>query len=161
MDEITEFLQDDANASSYYAAREMHYGRLEWLAEHIRRTDFQIDPIVARKILAMIEGSEPNCYFELKAAKRSDLPTRFLNPQLRMFRDVDMAVDLARRCRFQRGRMKDACQKVGVAFGLSAGYVAKQTLPHRQLAMNVIDEEEAEARYRRGETDILGRPIYP
>lgn len=57
--------------------------------------------------------------------------------------------------------MKDACEKVGETFGLSAAYVAKQTLPHRQYALGVIDEEEAQVRYRRGETDILGRSIYP
>ena len=159
MDEIAELLEVNPGASSYYAAREMHYGRLEWLAEHIRRSDFQIDPTVARKILAMIEGSDPSCYFELKAVKRSDLPSRFMNPQLRMFRDINMAVDLARRCRFKRGKMKAACEKVGETFRLSAAYVAKRTLPHRQHALDVIDEEEAQARYRRGKTDILGRSI--
>lgn len=64
--ECTEILdgspEERGDFSAMYAANELHSGRLEWLAEHIRRSNFQISPMVARKLLALIERTQENLY---------------------------------------------------------------------------------------------------
>ncbi|MCY1670189.1 hypothetical protein OVA07_04095 [Novosphingobium sp. SL115] len=147
--------------SAGYAATEMHYGRLEWLAEHIRRSNFHISPMVAKKILEMLENEGDYCRFEIKAVRRSDLSPRSQDPQMRDFRAADMALEVARACKFKRGELKQAYHDVGVRFGLEAAVVARQVRPFKQMALNVLAEEEAQAAYERGEIDFLGRPKSP
>ena len=161
MDEIERLLEVNPEASAGYALTEMHYGRLAWLAEHIRRCNYQISPLVAKKILAMLEGTEQSCFFELKAVRRTGLPPGKQDPQLLMFRAADMAIEVARICKFKRGDLKDAVYEVGVAHGLKPEYVRKQIKPFKQHALRVIEEEEMQASYDRGETDYLGRPKSP
>lgn len=161
MDEIERLLEVSPEASAGYARTEMHYGRLEWLAEHIRRCNYQISPLVAKQILAMLEGTDQSCLFELKAVRRADIPPGKKNDQLRMFRAANMAVEVGRMCKFKRGGLKDAVFKVGKAYGLEAEYVRKQIKPFQQYALDIVEEEEMQARYERGETDFLGRPKSP
>lgn len=144
-----------------YATVEMHYGRLPWLAEHIRRNDFQIHPEVARKLLELLEGSNPKCFFELKAVRRGNLPPRAQDPQLRLFRAAEMAEKVARACKFKRGQLKQACFDVGEEYGISAEVVQREIRPHKQYGLDIVAEEEAQAAYDRGEIDYLGRPINP
>lgn len=155
MDEIEKLLEEKPEASAGFAVRELHYGRLEWLAEHIRLSNLRIDPLVAEKLLAMIEGSETNCYFELKAVRRSELPPRFKDPQLTLHRNLDMAIEVARRSGFKRGHIQPACEDVGVIYGLKGSYVAKQVRPFRKLALDVVKEEQMQMAYEQGEEDIL------
>jgi hypothetical protein len=152
---------DNPDSSPYYAIVEMRYGRLDWLAEHIRRSDFQISPLVARQLLAMLEASDPGCIFELKASRRSDLPPRAVDSQLAEFRSLDMAVEVARLSGFKRGALKRACYEVGEKYQLKAEHVARLVRPHKQAALDIIDEEEAKAAYLCGEVDFLGRSKTP
>lgn len=161
MDEIEELLKENPEASASYALREMHYGRLEWLAEHIRRCNFQISAIVARKILSMLERSEDECFFELKAVRRSDLPPRAADPTLKMHRDVDMALEVARRGGFHRAMLKRVCFDVGTLHELSAEYVEKRVRPFRKLALDAVAEEMAEQNVHQRKTDILDPPKDP
>lgn len=161
MDEIEALIEESPAASAHYAAMEMHYGRLAWLAEHIRRCDFQISPEVARKLLAMLEGTDPHCYFELKAVRRSDLPPRAEDPQLRLFRAADMAIEVARKSGFKRGKLKKALYEVGQKYGLGADYVGKEVRRFKQYGLEVVAEENAQAAYEGGEVDFLGRSISP
>lgn len=158
----SEPLPDDGpGASAYHAVRELHYGRLEWLAEHIRCSNFQIDPEVARKLLAMIEGTDSNCFFEVRLARRSDIPPRAHDPQLSEIRDAEMAIEVAKLGGFQRGHLKRACHKVAEAYGLKADYVERKVRLHRDMAMKAVEAEELQKAYERGEVDFLGRPKSP
>lgn len=161
MDEIEELLKNIPEASVYYAVRELHYGRLEWLAEHIRRCDLQISPVVALKILSMIEGTDSNCFFELRAHRRSDLPPRRRDPQLRLHRNMDMAIEVARKCGFRRGYIKRACHEVGERYNLKGDYVAREISPFREKALEVAEEERVADAFRSGEVDFLGRSKSP
>ncbi len=161
IDETDDAEEVGPDLSRGYATVEMHYGRLPWLAEHIRRNDFQIHPEVARKLLELLEGSNPKCFFELKAVRRGNLPPRAQDPQLRLFRAADMAIKVARACKFERGYLKQACFEVGHEYGLTAAVVLKEVRPLKQYGLDVVAEEEAQAAYERGEIDFLGRPINP
>lgn len=162
MDEIEDLLAHSPETSASHAVREMHYGRLEWLAEHIRRCDYQISPIVAQKILTMLEGSEPHCFFELKAIRRADLPPRSEDPQLRLMRDMEMALEVARKGGFERrGYLARVCHEVAQKYHLKSAYVAKRIRPHRTEAIAIVEEEKAAEAYARGEVDFLGRPKCP
>ncbi len=154
MDEIEDLLREEPQASGYYALTEMHYGRLGWLAEHIRRCNFQISPAVARKILSMLENSEPECFFELKAVRRAGLAPRAQQPRLQLFRDFDMAVEVARKGGFRRGQLMRVCFEVGKPYGLSDKYVAKRIRQYRSRAIDSVDEEAAAEAYRRDKVDI-------
>lgn len=152
----------DANpieASAYNAVVELNYGRISWLAEHIRRSNFKIDPLVARKILALIELTEPNLFFELKLVRRSDLPPAHVDPQLRAHRDVDMAIEVARNGGFERAHREIVCHEVGRSRGLKGSYVYRCVLPYKNRALEIVEEEHLQAAYERGEIDFLGRPI--
>lgn len=129
------------DASAYHAVRELHYGRIDWLAEHIRCSNFQVHPEVARKLLAMIEGTDSNCFFEIRLARRSDMPPRAQDPQLSEIRDAEMAIEVARLGGFRRGHLKRACHKVAEAYGLKADYVERQVRSHRDMAIQAIEAE--------------------
>lgn len=162
MEESKKNLEDDIKESEFHAVREMHYGRLEWLAEHIRRSSYKISPIVAMKILVMLEGGEPHCFFELKAVRRADLPPRSEDPQLRLIRDMDMAIEVARKGGFERrGHLARVCHEVGKKHGLTSSYVAKRIRPHRKEAIAIVAEENTAEAYARGEVDFLGHPKCP
>lgn len=141
MDELEGFTDDGADVSAYNACREMHYGRLDWLAEHIRRCDFQISPLVARKILAMLEGAEPECFFGLVAVRRTDLPPNAADPILLLHRDADLALEVARRGGFNRSHLKNACFEVGKLRGLNPDYVAQRVRHLREYALHALAEE--------------------
>ena len=149
------------DASAYHAVRELHYGRIDWLAEHIRCSNFQVHPEVARKLLAMIEGTDSNCFFEIRLARRSDMPPRAQDPQLSEIRDAEMAIEVARLGGVRRGHLKRACHKVAEAYGLKADYVERQVRSHRDMAIQAIEAEELQQAYERGEVDFLGRPKSP
>lgn len=144
-----------------YAWRELHYGRIGWLAEHIRRSNFQIHPMVARKLLALIECSEPNLFFELKLVRRGDLLPAFKDPQLTLHRDVAMAYEVGKQSGFKRGLMKGAIYDVAERHGLEPDYVAKLIRPHKTMTLEVLAEERMAEAYQRGEVDFLGSPISP
>jgi hypothetical protein len=113
----------DAELSAHHAFCELHYGRVAWLAEHIRRSNFQISPMVARKLLALIEGGEANLFFELKLQRRSDLTPGFKDRQLVLFRDIHMAYAVGKLSGgFQRGRTKAAYHEVAEQYGLKESY---------------------------------------
>lgn len=147
VNEVVEHLEQNAGASAYYAFTEMHYGRLDWLAEHIRCSHFQIDPIVARKLLAMLEG-EDSSMFRLVAVRKEGIPSAGRDPQLLEFRDVDLALEVARQGGFSRGGMARVSHEVGKRFGLSAPYVAARIRRHKRLALEVIAEERAKILHR-------------
>lgn len=155
-DEIEKLIATNPQASAQYASIEMHYGRLEWLAEHIRLCNFQISPDVARKILSMLEGGDPKCLFELRAMRRSDLPSRASDQQSLLFRAANMAVEIAEKCNFERGQLKKALYEVGAKHGLKAEYVRKQVAPFRQYALDCVAEQKIDDAYTRGEVDFLG-----
>lgn len=159
MDEIEKLVADDPGATAYYAVTEMHYGRLDWLAVHIRRCDYQISPAVARKILAMLEGSDTNCRFQLKAVRNSELPPNARDKTQTASRDAELALEVARIGGFERGQISRACFEVGKRHGLSPEYVKKRIRPFRDMAILRV-AEEAEAHWH-GEVDILGRPKHP
>lgn len=161
MEDIQDLLEEDPEASAYFAAGELHYGRLEWLAEHIRRCNYQIDPLVAQKILTLIERNDENCYFELKIVRRSGLSPGQKDEQLRLHRNMDMAIEVARRGGFRRGYNSRVCHDVGQDYGLEGSYVAKQVRPLRSAALETIKDEDAADAYQRGELDFLGRPKNP
>lgn len=147
------------------AARELHYGRIKWLAYHIRQSDFRIHPIVAKQILLMLENElvegqpPPYCLYKLEAVRLPGLASAFRDPQLDEIRNFELAVEVARRCKFKRGHILKACHEVGEPRGLSAVYVRNLVAPYRERALDVVAEEEMQAAYERGETDSFGRPI--
>jgi hypothetical protein len=51
------------------------------------------------------------------------------------------------------------CHEVGKDRGLKGSYVSRCVKPFRNRALGVIEEENMQAAYERGEIDILGRPI--
>ncbi|WP_150132471.1 hypothetical protein [Erythrobacter litoralis] len=155
-------LEGDANSvdtSAYHAAVELHHGRIEWLAEHIKRSDFHIDPLVARKILALIERTEPNLFFELRLVRRPDVHSAQKDPHLVEHRNLDMAVQVARGGGFKRGFRMKVCHKVGEPRGLEGTYVYRCVKPYRDIALEIVEAEQMQAAYERGEIDFLGRPI--
>ncbi|WP_120075867.1 hypothetical protein [Aurantiacibacter odishensis] len=154
-DESENELPVPAGLSAYYAATELHMGRLRWFAEHLRATGGRIHPLVCQTILELMEGGHP--YYTLEVVRRSDLPTATKNSQLELFRDADMALAVARIGGFRRGPHKDACHKVGKAMGLSSKYVRKRVAPHREMALKAIEQERLQEMYDRGEVDYLGR----
>lgn len=147
------------DTSAYRAAVELHYGRIEWLAEHIKRSNFHIDPSVARKILALIERTEPNLFFELKIVRRSGLRSAQKDPQLTEYRDRDMAVEVCRKGGFDRTMRQQVCHEVGEPRGLEGTYVYRCVKPYEEWAREVVKEEQMRAAYERGEIDFFGRPI--
>jgi hypothetical protein len=147
--------------SSMYAANELHYGRIEWLAEHIRRSNFQISPMVARKLLALIERTESNLFFELKLVRRSDFPSALQDPQLKLFRDIDMAYEIGKRCRFKGPALKSAYYDLAARYGLKAETVRKRIAPHKAMTLEILAEEDAEAAYREENAANLDAPILP
>lgn len=154
--------EGDANSvdtSAHHAAVELHHGRLEWLAEHIKRSDFHIDPLVARKILALIERTEPNLFFELRLVRRPDAHSAQKDPQLVEHRNLAMAVEVARRGGFERGFRMRVCHEVGEPRGLEGTYVYRCVKPYRDIALEIVGAEQMHAAYKRGEIDFLGRPI--
>lgn len=161
MDEMANALAENPSISAGNAFNELHYGRLEWLAEHIRLCNFQIDPLVARKILEMLEGSNPDCFFELTTRRRQDLPPRAADKRLNDMRDMNMAIEVARLGGFRRAYLNKACEKIAEKYKLESSYIAKQVRPWKQQALDAIAEETAQLRYLRGETDFLGRPKSP
>lgn len=152
---------DEPDYSAYHAARELHYGRLDWLAEHIRRSNFQIDELVARKLLAMIEGTDSECFFEIRTARKSNIPPRVTDPHLQNIRDVQMAMEVARFGGFKRGHLQRACHEVALLYNLQPDYVKKKVSPHREAAVRAIEADEIRGAYERGEVDFLGRPKSP
>ncbi len=160
-DEREALLRTSPEASAYYAVAEMQQGRLEWLAAHIRLCDFQIHPIVAKKILAMIEGSEPGVMFELKGVRRTDLPPAKKDAWSIGVRDFEWACIIARKCRFKRGRIAKACEDIAEKDGFEISYIMRRARAYQEKAMAVVAEEDAAAHYRAGELDFLSRPIYP
>jgi hypothetical protein len=145
--------------SSMYAANELHYGRIEWLAEHIRLTNFQIDPLVARKILALIERKQPNLFFELKLVRRSDLPPAREDPQLKYCREADMAYEVGKRCRFKGADRKAAYYDVAERYGLKPETVRRLIAPHKARTLEILAEEDAEAAYLKESAAKLSPPI--
>lgn len=117
-DEITEDL------SASYAVFELHNGRIAWLAEHIRRSDFQIHEMVARKILAMIERTEKNCDFEISLKRRTGLPPAYINAHARSVRDLELALAVGRKCGFRRGHVQRACAEVSMEMSQRGGSLA-------------------------------------
>lgn len=154
MDEIDQLIEADPAATAYYAVVEMHHGRLGWLAEHIRRCNFQISPDVARKILGMLDGSDQHSRFELKAAKRSGLPSRSMDPLVTAVRNFEMALEIARRCGFKRGKLKGALHLAGEPYGLQTEAVRRAVAPFKEYALQVVAEEEALAACEREESNF-------
>ncbi|WP_152608674.1 hypothetical protein [Croceibacterium mercuriale] len=156
-------LSEGPDESEYYAVAEMHYGRLEWLAEHIRRSEMQIGRIASEKLLALIEGSDPDCLFKLVAVRNPALPPAKTDARLRAMRDFDLAIEVARRGGFRRGQLMHACHEVGQATTpkISSDTLAKRVRPFRDTAKQAVAEEAAAEAYRNGQTDYLGRPIFP
>ena len=157
MEEIQALVEDDPEITASFAYNEMHYGRLEWLAEHIIRCDYRINPIVARKILEMIENSNPECFFELRALRKSGLPRAYKDPRLTEMRNFDMAIEVARLDGFKRGNLMRACHTVGEKHDLKHEQVRRLIKKHSKAAIGVIAEEKMQAAYVRGEIDFLGR----
>ena len=151
--------QDDLTA--YYAVYELHHGRIEWLGEHIRRSNFEISPLVARKILDLIEHRDEECSFELRLARRSDLPPAQKNAFQRRVRNLEMAVEVAKRGGFERAQNKRVCHDVGrlPEYGLTGPVVSRLVRPLREAALGIVGEEAKEREYREGKVDFLGRPI--
>jgi hypothetical protein len=161
MAEIERILADDPNASAHYACVELHHGRIAWLAHHIRICDHRIDPIVARKLLSMIERTEPSCYFELALVRRQDIPSAKKDPVLNLYRAADMALEVARLGGFKRAQLQKAVKIVADRYGLQPSYVAKQVAPLKPMAVAAIEEEIIQGLYVEGKSDILGGPICP
>jgi hypothetical protein len=134
--------------SAYYAANEMHYGRISWLAEHIRISNFQINHLVARKLLSMIERSQDGCFYEIQIVRRRDIPPARKDPQLESFRHFDMALELARRNGFDRKFSKKARHEVASMFGVNEATLLKLVRPYKKMALESFAEECAEMRAR-------------
>lgn len=161
MAEIERIVAGNPSASAHYACMELHHGRIDWFAHHIRICDFQIDPMVARKLLSMIDRTEQSCYFEVALARRQDIPPAKKDPALQLHRAADMALEVARLGGFKRAQLQMAVKNVADRYGLEPGYVAKQLRPFRAMAVEAVEEETMQARYDKGEVDILGHPICP
>lgn len=156
--EIAELLASNPEASAIYAIAEMHHGRLAWLAEHIRLCDFHIDRSVAKKLLGMLEGRDPESMFEILAVRRGDLPPGTKDPQLTAYRNFEMAIEVARLDGFKRGYGKRARKAVGDSRGLSADYVYRCVMPYKKQALAIVAEKEARDAHLQGEVDFLGLP---
>lgn len=68
--EIETLIEKNPEASAYYAFVELEAGRLGWLAEHIRRCNFRIDPLVAKKLLELLDGSHETFAVRTVRSKR-------------------------------------------------------------------------------------------
>ncbi len=147
-------IESDTKFSAMYACHELHNGRIEWLAEHIRSSNFQINEMVARKILDLIEPKNRHCMFELRLVRRRDLPPARKDPQQLLGRHFEMALELARRDGFSRKNAKAAQFEVAKIFGVREDTVAKRARPFRQMAIEAVAEERAQEHYRQSKTDI-------
>lgn len=146
--------EQKSKLSAMYACHELHNGRIEWLAEHIRSSNFQISEMVARKILDLIEPKNSHCLFELRLLRRRDLPPARKDRQLLAARHFEMALELARRDGFSRKSAKAAQFEVAKIFGVLENTVAKQARPFKQMALDALAEERAEERFHQSKTDI-------
>ena len=111
--EFDQLLATSPEASAMYAHNELEAGRLEWLAEHIRHCDFQIDTRVAKKLLELIDGSHPEHALKVVRSKK-------FNPKAkrRLQRDVDdfeLALEVADKGGFKRAQLDRICANVGEA----------------------------------------------
>lgn len=111
--EIEELLDANPNASAMYAAAELQAGRLEWLAEHIRRCNYQIDPMVARKLLELVDGSHPE--FALRTVRSKNLKPRSKLQVEQEVQDFELALEVARNGGFKRAHLARVCADVGAA----------------------------------------------
>ena len=152
--------QSQTDLTAYYAVYELHHGRIEWLGEHIRRSNFEISPLVARKILDLIEQADEECSFELRLARRSDLPPAQKDAFAKRVRNLEMAVEVAKRGGFERAQNKRACHDVGKLpkYGLTGPVVSKLVRPLREVALGIVGEEAKERDFREGKVDFLGCP---
>lgn len=140
--EIEELLAANPNASAMYAVAELQAGRLEWLAEHIRRCDYQIDPIVARKLLELIDGSHPEFALRMARSKK-----RNPKAKLRLERDVEdfeLALEVARNGGFKRAHLVRVCDDVGAAWRpkLAGLTVQRRVRRWRDFALTTLDMDQ-------------------
>lgn len=161
MAEIERILADNPNASAQYACLELHQGRIDWLAHHIRICDYKIDPSVARKLLSIVERTEPGCFFEVVLVRRQDIPPAEKDPTLQLHRAADMALEVARPGGFKRAQLQRAVKIVADRHDLETSYVTKQVRPFRAMAVEAVEQEMMQALYDEGRMDFLGRPICP
>jgi|GEM_PF-6155433 len=165
MDDESSLRDAGCTKQAMNAVREMHYGRLEYLAYYIRHADYRIHPIVAKQILNLIENNceegdrPPHCRFQLQAVRAPGLPSASRDPELDAHRDLSMAIEVARKCGFKRGYISKTCHEVGQQYELDGGYVYRKVAKHKGRALEVVAEEKMQAAYERGELDFLGRPI--
>ncbi len=148
--------RDPVGYSAMLASSELHYGRIEWLAEHIRLSNFNIRPVVAQKLLALIEGGQKNLIYEIKIVRRSDLPPRHEDPQLLHSRNYEMACEVARLGGFERGKLAMACHTVGTRHGLRQATVMRLIAPYKSTAIENNKEHDIHQAYERGEIDFWG-----
>ena len=148
-----------AELIAYYADVELNAGRTDWLAEHILQSQGRIHPIVAGTIFQMIRGVHPE--YELRIARSSALPPAERNSDELAFRDLMMAVEVARLNGFERGKREGACEEVASKFGLESSTVAKKVRPLQKEAVRILEAETLQQRYEDGDVDYLGRPILP
>ena len=76
-----------------------------------------------------------------------------------MHRNLDMAIEVARKGGFVRARLQEACHEVGEPRGLEGAYVYRCVKPFRAMALQALEDERMQAAYESGEIDNLGRPI--
>lgn len=117
-------LRQNPDAHTFWAQAELQHGRTGCLAEHIRRSDLRIHPDVARELLALLDGSNPD--FELSIVRRSGAAPASKSKIATLTRDAQLTMAVGELSGFKPGRMKSAFEDVGKAYGLSAGYVRKR-----------------------------------
>lgn len=159
MEEVEKLVAENPEASAMYAVSELHEGRLEWLAQHIVACNFQIDPMVARKLLSLIEGSDQECFYQLQLVRRSGLPPAAKNKNHLEWRHLGWAVEVARLGGFQRGHMHRASFQVAERHGVKPAYLESKVSELREQALAIVEEESLARAYANGEIDFLGRPI--
>lgn len=159
MDGIEALLADVPEASAYYAVCELDQGRIEWLCEHIRRCNFQISPMVARKLLSLLDPSENDTMHELAVVRRRGVAPAMKDPWAQRILDLEMAVEVARIGGFKRAGRAGACHAVGARHGLSGATVERRVRPLKIEAFNILEEEKLGDAYSKGEVDYLGRAL--
>lgn len=122
--DFEELLKRQPEGHSLWAKAELQYGHLGCLAEHIRRSEFKISSEVARQLLTLLDGTDPN--YKLTVARRSDAAPASKSKIVTFTRDAALTMAVEELSGFKRGRMKSAFEDVGRAYGLSPEYVRKR-----------------------------------
>jgi hypothetical protein len=113
-------------------------GELDILASYLIQTEGKLDPSVAKYLVSLLRGTKEDTGFRLTLRKHPDLAPN-AKARERLFDewslDWKMAMFIASRDGFARGKSKDAFFEASAEFGLSEVYIRRRVRRHKAAAL--------------------------